>query len=145
MGDPFSTAAGVISVVGFAGQVTQGIHYLHHVLSDIKHAPESLKRLQSSLKLLESTIVEANELALPRDKERLFLEAHQQCKDEVEALEALVKKYEVGSGDGRMKRKMKGVRAGFLAGEFEKRAEGVERAKGTLEMVLAISHIQVTR
>ena len=134
MTDPFSLATGAVSIIGFGGQVAQGIQFLYGIFKDIKDFPESLRDFKSTLELLEIILkqLESKQLLPPPDNENAVRSAYQQCEERVQLLQRLLQKYQVKKGQGGVKKKWKRVLGGLKIADVEKHARRIEDAKSSL-------------
>ncbi|OCK82044.1 hypothetical protein K432DRAFT_424433 [Lepidopterella palustris CBS 459.81] len=147
MTDPFSLTTGLVSIVGFTGQVAQGVDFLYGVFKDVKNSSEFMEDFHANLGLLRSTLsrLESNELRIPPGQECHVRKAYEQCARKVASLEELLKKHMPKATDGKVKKWRKKLLAGLKTKDIVEHAAGIERSKTSLELALHISHIEETR
>src|SRR5882757_81160 len=97
MADPFSIATGAVSIIGFRGQVAQGVSFLYSIFKDVKDFPESLRDFVSNLELLGNILerLEANKLSPPDGEEDVVTKAYQRCGKRVRLLEKVLINHEI--------------------------------------------------
>lgn len=138
MTDPFSIATGAVSIIGFGGQVAQGVSFLYSIFKDVKDFPESLRDFVSNLELLGNILerLEANKLPPPNGEEDVVTKAYQRCGERVRLLEKVLVNHEIKPNYGRVKRKWKQIMGGLDINDIEKHAKRIEEAKSSLQTAL---------
>ena len=137
MADPFNTATGAVSIIGFGGQFAQGVSFLYSIFRDFKDFLESLRDFESNLKLLGNIPerLEANKLP-PPNGEDVVTKAYQRCGEKVRLLEKVLINHEIKPNYRRSKRKWKQIMDGLDINDIEKHAKRIEEAKPPLQTAL---------
>jgi hypothetical protein len=129
MAEALGVAGSVVSFVGLAGQVAQGINYLYNFFNTMKDAPSDVKSLAEELKVLGTILDEV-------DRDRLDSApvgaALQRCKDVIEELEDLIRKSNLTTEQSRTRKIWSQMSAAFRNEKFRKYTEQLERAKSML-------------
>jgi len=78
MADPFGIATEAVSIIGFGGQVAQGVSFLYCIFKDVKDFSESLRDFVSNLELLRNIPewLEANKLPPSNGEEDVMMKAY---------------------------------------------------------------------
>ena len=137
MAEALGIAGSVVSFVGLAGQVAQGVNYLYNFFNSMQDAPNDIKSLAAELKILGTILDEVNRDVV--DSAALGA-ALQLCKDIVAELEGLVQKSNLTSKQSKVKRLWSQMSTAFRNEEFRKYIERLERAKTSLLHAKMSSH-----
>jgi hypothetical protein len=137
MAEALGIAGSVVSFVGLAGQIAQGVNYLYNFFNSMQDAPSDIKSLAAELKILGTILDEVNRDVV--DSAALGA-ALQLCKDTVAELEALVQESNLTSKQSKVKRLWSQMSTVFRNEEFRKYIERRERAKITLLHAKMTSH-----
>jgi hypothetical protein len=119
----------LVSFVGFAGQVAQGVNYLYNFFKDIKDAPGDIKSLAEELKLLATILDEVSRDGLDSVPLKVAL---QRCKDVIGELEDLIRRSNLTTEQSKMRKVWSQMGAAFRNQKFRKYTEQLERAKSML-------------
>ena len=136
--DGLSAAAGVIAVIGLAGQVLSGLRFLDQFLGNISNAPDFVQLLQREVSVLQ-TILKAvaeydTQISASEGETILTLAPSiELCHYWVTKLEVLMKKCGPGSSGSRMKRRWESVKHALKKSRIE---ECVTRLSNVRTMLL---------
>jgi hypothetical protein len=137
MAEALGITGSIVSFVGLAGQVAQGVNYLYNFFNSMQDAPSDIKSLAAELKLLGTILDEVNRDVV--DSAALGA-ALQLCKDIIGELEGLVQKSDLTSKQSKVKRLWSQMSTAFRNEEFRKYIERLERAKTALLHAKMNSH-----
>jgi hypothetical protein len=141
MAEALGIAGSVVSFVGLAGQVAQGVNYLYNFFNSMQDAPNDIKSLAAELKILGTILDEVNRDVVDSAALGAALGAALQlCKDIVAELEGLVQKSNLTSKQSKVKRLWSQMSTAFRNEEFRKYIERLERAKTSLLHAKMSSH-----
>lgn len=130
MAEALGVAGSVVSIVGLAGQVAQGVNYLYTFFNDMQDSPSDIKSLSEELKLVGDILTEVNRDGI--DSAPLSA-ALQRCKEVICDLENLVQRTNlVSAQSSNAKRLWSQMSTAFRNEKFRKYIERLERAKSTL-------------
>jgi hypothetical protein len=137
MAEALGIAGSVVSFVGLAGQVAQGVNYLYNFFNSIQDAPKDIKSLAAELKIVGTILDEVNRDVVDSACLRA---GFQHCKDIIADLDGLVQKSNLASKQSKAKRLWSQMSTAFRNEEFRKYIEKLERAKTTLLHANMASH-----
>jgi hypothetical protein len=137
MAEALGIAGRIVSFVGLAGQIAQGVNYLYNFFNSMQDAPSDIKLLAAELKIMGTILDEVD-----RDEvdSAALGAALQLCKDSVAELEGLVQKSNLTSKQSMAKRVWSQMSTAFRNEEFRKYIRRLERAKTTLLHATMTSH-----
>lgn len=137
MAEALGIAGSVVSFVGLASQIAQGVNYLYNFFNSMQNAPSDIKSLAAELKILGTILDEVNRDVVVS---AALGAALQLCRDIIAELEGLVQKSSLTSKQSKVKRLWSQMSTAFRNEEFRKYIERLERAKITLLHAKMTSH-----
>ena len=137
MAEALGIAGSVVSFVGLASQIAQGVDYLYNFFNSMQNAPSDIKSLAAELKILGTILDEVNRDVVVS---AALGAALQLCRDIIAELEGLVQKSSLTSKQSKVKRLWSQMSTAFRNEEFRKYIERLERAKISLLHAKMTSH-----
>ena len=129
MAEALGVAGSVVSFIGLAGQVAQGVNYLYNFFDSVQDAPSDVRSLAGELKILSDILVDVHG---DGDHTATLGAALQRCKEVVGDLESLVQKSKLTSEQSKTRKVWSQMSTAFRNEKFRKHIEKLERAKSTL-------------
>lgn len=130
MADALGVASGVISMVGFVGQLAQGSAFLHGFFKDLRDAPQAIGRISEELLILTALLKEVQS-AYASEAPDMALEL-KFCAKTIHELTEVVRKLELPPNTAKATRRWKQFRAALTEPEISKHLGSLERAKSML-------------
>jgi len=129
MAEALGVAGSVVSFVGLAGQVAQGVNYLYNFFESVRDAPSDIRSLAGDLKVLGEILDEVGRDGI---ESAPLTAALQRCKDVLADLESLVQKSKLTSEQSKPRSVWSQMSTAFRNEKFRKHIEKLEGAKSTL-------------
>jgi hypothetical protein len=129
MAEALGVTGSVVSFIGPAGQVAQGVSYLYNFFSSVQDAPSDIRSLAGELKALGDIL---EEVGLDGIDSAALTAALQRCKDVTGDLEGLIQKSNLTSEQSKARKLWSQMSTAFRNEKFRKYTERLERAKSTL-------------
>ena len=129
MAEALGVAGSVVSFIGLAGQVAQGVNYLCAFFDSVQDAPSDIRSLSSDLKVLGTILDEVGRDGI---ESASLTAALKRCKDVIEDLESLVQKSKLTIEQSKARRLWSQMSTAFRNEKFRKHIEKLEGSKSTL-------------
>ncbi|KAN0122653.1 hypothetical protein V8E51_000979 [Hyaloscypha variabilis] len=129
MAEALGVAGSVVSFIGLAGQIAQGVNYLYNFFDSVQDAPSDIRLLVEELKALGDVLDEVDGDQIDTAPLQTAL---QRCKDVIRDLEGLVQKSKLTSEQSKTRKLWSQMGTAFRNEKFRKYIERLERAKTTV-------------
>jgi hypothetical protein len=129
MAEALGVAGSVVSFIGLAGQIAQGVNYLYNFFDSVQDAPSDIRLLVEELKALRDVLDEVDGDQIDSAPLQTAL---QRCKDVIRDLEGLVQKSKLTSEQSKPRKLSSQMGTAFRNEKFRKYIERLGRAKTTV-------------
>lgn len=124
-----------LAVVGLAGQILEGVQYLHSFFSNVKNAPEFVGSLDRELVCIQDILKNIRDRSInpsPGSQNDPLESALKNCAEPITLLQDLIKENDLQGPERGLRRQWNQICTGFKRKDFARYIDQLERAKTNL-------------